>query len=92
MNNKTITIGEVRLSYCNLFVPKPPFNNPAGEPKFSTTILVPKSNLQAKAAIDAAINAAIEEGVRCFGVAATTPAWMRSGIIWWNIPWTTALC
>ncbi len=63
MNNKTITIGEVRLSYCNLFVPKPPFNNPAGEPKFSTTILVPKSNLQAKAAIDAAINAAIEEGV-----------------------------
>lgn len=76
MNNKTITIGEVRLSYCNLFVPKPPFNNPAGEPKFSTTILVPKSNLQAKAAIDAAINAAIEEGVgKCWkGVRPPVPA------------------
>lgn len=62
-NPTTITIGECRLSYCNVFKPMPPFNNPAGEPKFSVTILVPKSNAQAKAAIDAAINAAIEAGV-----------------------------
>lgn len=62
-NPTTITIGECRLSYCNVFKPMPPFNNPGGEPKFSVTILVPKSNVQAKAAIDAAINAAIEAGV-----------------------------
>ena len=62
-NPTTITIGECRLSYCNVFKPMPPFNNPGGEPTFSVTVLVPKSNLQAKAAIDAAINAAIEAGV-----------------------------
>ena len=56
MNPTTITIGEVRLSYCNVFQPQPPFNNPAGEKKFSVTVLVPKSNPAAKAAIDAAIN------------------------------------
>ena len=63
MNPTTITIGEVRLSYCNVFQPQPPFNNPTGEKKFSVTVLVPKSNPAAKAAIDAAINAAIEAGV-----------------------------
>lgn len=63
MNPNTITIGEIRLSYANLFQPQPPFNNPQGDPKFSVTVLVPKSNAQAKAAIDTAINAAIEAGV-----------------------------
>ena len=63
MNPTTITIGEVRLSYCNVFQPQPPSNNPAGEKKFSVTVLVPKSNPAAKATIDAAINAAIEAGV-----------------------------
>ena len=58
-----ITIENVRLSYCNLFQAKPPYNNPNGDPKFSCTILVPKSNTQAKAAIDAAIQQAIELGV-----------------------------
>lgn len=58
-----ITINNVRFSYCNLFQPKPPYNNPNGEPKYSTTVLVPKSNVQAKAAIDQAIAAAIEAGV-----------------------------
>ena len=63
MNPTTITVGECRLSYCNVFQPQPPVNNPAGEKKFSVTVLVPKSNAAAKAAIDAAINAAIEVGV-----------------------------
>ena len=63
MNPTTVTIGECRLSYCNVFKPQPPYNNPNGEPKFSVTILVPKTNVQAKAAIDAAVNAAIEAGV-----------------------------
>lgn len=63
MNPTTITIGEVRFSYANVFKPMPPANNPQAEPKFSVTILVPKTNAQAKAAIDAAVNAAIEAGV-----------------------------
>lgn len=63
MNANTLTIGEARLSYCNLFQPKPPFNNPQGDPKYSTTVLVPKTNLAAKAAIDTAINAAISTGI-----------------------------
>lgn len=57
------TITGVRFSYCNLFQAKPPFNNPQGAPKYSCTILVPKTNTAAKAAIDAAIAQAIEAGV-----------------------------
>lgn len=63
MNSTTLTLGEVRLSYCNLFQPKPPFNNPQGDPKFSTTVLLPKTNTAAKAILDAAIRDAIEAGV-----------------------------
>lgn len=58
-----ITIQNVRFSYCNLFQPKAPFNNPTGEPKYSVTVLVPKSNTAAKAAIDQAIAQAIDAGV-----------------------------
>lgn len=58
-----ITISNVRLSYCNLFQPKPPMNNPTGEPKYSTTILIPKTNTEAINAISAAINEAVEAGV-----------------------------
>lgn len=63
MTSNVITITGVRFSYCNLFQPAAPFNNPMGEPKYSTTILVPKSNTAAKAAVDAAIDRAIEAGV-----------------------------
>ena len=55
MANHAITVEDVRLSYVNLFQPKPPFNNPQGDPKFSVTILVPKTNQAAKALIDQAI-------------------------------------
>lgn len=58
-----ITINDVRFSYANLFQPKPPLNNPNGEPKYSVTILVPKTNVQAKAVMDAAIQDAINAGV-----------------------------
>ena len=57
-----ITINNVRFSYLNVFQPKAPFNNPNGDAKFSTTILVPKTNTQAKALMDQAIEAAIVEG------------------------------
>lgn len=58
-----ITINDVRFSYCNLFQPKAPVNNPAGEPKFSVTILIPKTNTLAKALIDQELQKAIESGV-----------------------------
>ena len=58
-----ITINDVRFSYCNLFQPKAPFNNPQGEPKYSVTVLVPTTNTAAKAVIDNAIAQAIDAGV-----------------------------
>lgn len=58
-----ITIKDVRFSYCNLFQPKAPVNNPNAEPKYSITVLVPKTNAAAKALIDAAVNEAIDAGV-----------------------------
>lgn len=74
MPANAITLGEVRLSYCNLFQPRA--QQPGQEPKFSVTVLVPKSNTQAKAAMDAAVNAAIEQGVsKCWnGVRPPMPA------------------
>ena len=55
-----ITINNVRFSYCNLLqaVTKPGQT----EAKFSVTVLVPKTNTAAKAAIDAAVQQAIEQG------------------------------
>ncbi len=61
MNQNVVTTGEVRFSYTNLF--KPRAQQEGAEPKYSTTILVPKADTATKAAIDAAINAAIEQGV-----------------------------
>lgn len=58
-----VTINDVRFSYCNLFQPKAPFNNPQGEPKYSVTVLVPKTNTAAKAVIDNAVAQAIDAGV-----------------------------
>lgn len=58
-----ITINDVRFSYANLFQPKAPFNNPAGDPKYSVTILVPKANAAAKALIDQEIARVMEEAV-----------------------------
>ena len=55
-----ITINGVRFSYCNLFEP---VSRNGQEPKYSVTLLVPKTNTAAKAAIDAAIQEAINAGV-----------------------------
>ncbi len=55
-----ITIKNVRFSYCNLFQPSA---RPGQDPKYSVTVLVPKTNAAAKQAIDAAINDAINAGV-----------------------------
>ncbi len=58
-----ITLNDVRFSYCNLFQPKAPMNNPQAEPKYSVTILIPKTNTQAKALIDQAVQEALTAGV-----------------------------
>ncbi|WP_138090888.1 DUF2815 family protein [Halalkalibacterium halodurans] len=55
-----VTTGEVRLSYVNLFQPRA--NQPGQEPKYSTTILIPKSDTATMQRIQAAIAAAVEKG------------------------------
>lgn len=56
----TVT-GKVRLSYVHLFTPFT--RQPGAEPKFSTTILIPKTDIATKQRIDAAIAAAVQQGV-----------------------------
>lgn len=59
-NPTRIVTGEVRFSYANLLNPRVGPNG--GEPKFSVTILVPKSDVATKQRIDAAIEAAKQNG------------------------------
>lgn len=62
MNKPTqVTTGEVRISYEHLL--KPYAQQQGAEPKFSATLLIPKSDIGTKQRIDAAIQAAIAEGV-----------------------------
>lgn len=56
-----VTTGLARLSYVNLTTPRSKFEGQA--PKYSVTILVPKSDKATKAAIDKAVNTAITEGI-----------------------------
>lgn len=56
-----VTTGEVRLSYVNLFQPRA--NQPGQEPRYSVTILLPKSDRATYQRIQAAIQAAYEKGV-----------------------------
>lgn len=56
-----VTTGEVRLSYEHLL--RPYANQPGAEPKFSVTMLIPKSDVATKQRLDAAIQAAMAEGV-----------------------------
>lgn len=51
-----ITTGKVRFSYCNLFVPKVP--QQGGDPSYSVTLLIPKSDKATIQKIKAAIEAA----------------------------------
>lgn len=62
MENMTnVTTGKARLSYVHLF--KPYAHMQGQEAKFSCTILVPKSDVETKARIDAAIEAAKQKGI-----------------------------
>lgn len=64
MSNTRVVTGEVRLSYANIWEPRP---IKGSDPKFSCSILIPKSDTTTIAAIEAAINAALEEGLPKFG-------------------------
>lgn len=61
INIQDVVTGKVRLSYVHLFTPYA--NQQGGEAKYSATILLPKTDIVSKQRIDAAINAAIHEGV-----------------------------
>ncbi len=53
-----VLTGEVRLSYVNVVTPRAP--QQGGEPKYSVTLLIPKSDFATKADIDSAIQAAAQ--------------------------------
>lgn len=78
-----VTTGEVRLSFVHLF--KPYAFEQGQEAKFSTTILLPKSDVATKARIDAAIEAAKQKGAQgnWNGVVppvVPTPIWDGDGV------------
>lgn len=56
-----VLTGECRLSYCNLTTPRAA--QQGGEPKYSVTLLIPKTDMATKADIDAAIQAAANEAL-----------------------------
>ena len=60
LNTNQMTTGEVRLSYAHLYEP---YSNNGGEPKYSVTVLMPKSDTAAKARLDAAFEAAKQKGI-----------------------------
>ncbi|MCL2212844.1 MAG: DUF2815 family protein [Oscillospiraceae bacterium] len=61
-DTQKVLTGEVRLSYAALVQPRAPQSG-VGEPKYSVTILIPKTDTATKAAIDAAMRAAAQEAV-----------------------------
>lgn len=60
--SKVLT-GEVRLSYEHLSAPYANPNQPGAEPKYSTTMLIPKADVATKAEIDEAIHYVYEQAV-----------------------------
>ncbi|MBS3937617.1 MAG: DUF2815 family protein [Peptococcaceae bacterium] len=59
-----VVTGIVRLSYANVHEPK---SINGGTPKYSVSLIIPKSDTKTLAAINAAVDAAIEEGRGKFG-------------------------
>lgn len=78
-----VLTGEVRLSYANLTTPRAA--QQGGEPKYSVTLLIPKTDVATKADIDAAINAAANEALTKVWNGArppqlATPVWDGDGV------------
>ena len=58
-NNPTrVLTGEVRLSYVNLVAPRANNSNPNADPRYSVTLLIPKTDEAVKQNIDASIEVA----------------------------------
>ena len=62
-NTKVVT-GIVRLSYANVWEPA---SINGSNPKYSVSLIIPKSDAKTIAAINAAVDAAIKDGVAKFG-------------------------
>lgn len=63
-NNPTrVLTDEVRLSYANLVTPRTNSADPNAEPKYSVTLLIPKSHTAVKENIDASIEHAAKEAL-----------------------------
>lgn len=63
-NNTKVVTNEVRLSYANVWEPK---SINGGTAKYSCSIIIPKSDTETVEAINAAIEAALNEGIAKFG-------------------------
>lgn len=64
INHTKVVTGVVRLSYASVWEPK---SVNGGDPKYSCSIIIPKSDTATISAINAAIDAAIQEGAHKFG-------------------------
>jgi hypothetical protein len=64
VNNTKVVTGVVRLSYANVWEPK---SIQGGTPKYSVSLIIPKSDVKTVNDINAAIDAAIKEGAGKFG-------------------------
>ena len=64
-NNTKVVTGIVRLSYANIWDPKAPVSG--GDPRYSCSLIIPKSDTETVDAINRAIDCAIQEGIGKFG-------------------------
>ncbi|WP_026524746.1 DUF2815 family protein [Butyrivibrio sp. MB2005] len=73
LKTKVVTGPETRFSYANVWEPKPSLNG--GKPKYSVSLIIKKSDTKTINAINAAIQAAYEEGeTKLKGNAKVAPA------------------
>ena len=78
-----VLTGECRLSYCNLTTPRAA--QQGGEPKYSVTLLIPKTDVATKADIDAAIQAAANEALSKVWNGARPP---QLSVPSWDVHWS----
>lgn len=64
MSNTRVITGEVRLSYANIWEPK---SINGSDPKYSVSLLIPKSDTATVKAIETAIEEALQAGIGKFG-------------------------
>lgn len=65
MSARRVRTGEVRLSYANLFTPRKADEN--ADPKYSVSLIIPKTDTETIDLIKQAMNAALQEGLGKFG-------------------------